>query len=79
MQKIEQTKEEYVHERMCSLLGECPDTFIQDNPLNEYIYKSLAAGVGQAYDIIQKQAQYDEVKYQAFMRPWDESRTNQVN
>ena len=82
MQKIEQTKEEYVHESMHNLLislGKCPETFIQDKPENEYIYKSLAAGVEQAYDLIQKQAQEDEVKYQALMRSWSESRTNQAN
>jgi hypothetical protein len=77
VQKIEQTREEYVHECMCSLLGECPETFIQGKPENEYMYKSFEAGV--AYDLIQKQAQEDEVKYQALMRSWSESRTNQVN
>jgi hypothetical protein len=79
MQKIEQTKEEYVHECMSSLLGECPETFIQGKPEDEYMYKSFAAGVEQAYDLIQKQAQEDEVKYQALMRSWSESRTNQAN
>jgi hypothetical protein len=79
VQKIEQTKEEYVHECMCSLLGKCPETFIQEKPENEYLYKSFAAGVEQAYDLIQKQAQEDEVKYQALMRSWDESRTNHTN
>jgi len=79
MQKIEQTKEKYVHECMCSLLGECPETFIQSKPQNGYIYKSLAAGMELAYDLILKHAQDDEVKYQAFMRSWDESKTNQAN
>jgi len=82
MQKIEQTKEEYVHKSMYNLLislGKCPETFIQDKPENEYIYKSLVAGAEQAYDIIQKQAQEDEVKYQALMRSWDESKANGTN
>lgn len=43
------------------------------------MYKSFAAGVEQAYNLIQKQAQEDEVKYQALMRSWSESRTNQTN
>lgn len=66
-----QTKEEYVEQSMRNLLldiGQNPDTFRSDKPQNDYIYRSMAAGMEQAYDLLQERDKELEAQYQDFLR-----------
>jgi hypothetical protein len=53
----DETKDQYVARSMNDLLlslGESPETFRTDKPENDYVYRSLAAGFEQCYDVFQE-------------------------
>lgn len=66
-----ETKEQYVTRSMNDILlslGENPETFRNDKPENDYVYRSLAAGFEQAYDTSKDWEKEREAEYQVWLK-----------
>jgi hypothetical protein len=72
-----ETKEQYVSRSMNDLLltlGENPETFRNDKPENDYVYRSLAAGFEQAYETSQEWENERAAEYEVLMKEWENER-----
>lgn len=69
-----ETKEQYVSRSMNDLLlslGENSETFRTDKPENDYVYRSLAAGFEQCYDVFQEREKERAAEYEVWLKEWE--------
>lgn len=52
-------------------LGENPETFRNDKPENDYVYRSLSAGFEQAYNTFQEWGKEREAEYEVWLKEWE--------